>query len=247
MGRMLRLMTKLSREIAAGQSPDFAVLNDISDYLRGFPDEFHHPKEDAIFRKLGEREPELSDLCTDLEFEHGRLARLTTQFGELLDDLQEEADVSSETFVTAINSLTLTYRRHMAMEEKHLFPLAIKKLRRNDWDEIHGAIFEEHDPLSDASSSRYRKLRDEISRLADEHDERIRLLGNLQFDMDLESLQTLDQLNDFFAESNCEYRLSKTRKGGYLLNDNNELVLELPPCNETRAVWCACCYVKACM
>ena len=52
MGRMLRLMTKLSREIAAGQSPDFAVLNDISDYLRGFPDEFHHPKEDTLLTQF---------------------------------------------------------------------------------------------------------------------------------------------------------------------------------------------------
>ena len=247
MGRMLRLMTRLSREMAAGQPPDFAVLNDISDYLRDFPDDCHHPKEDIIFRKLGEREPGLADLCTDLEFEHGRLARLTTQFGELLDELQEDADVPSETFLTAINSLTLTYRRHMAMEEKHLFPLAIMKLRRADWHEINGAIFEELDPLSDASSTRYQNLRDEISQLADEHDERVRLLGNQHLDMDLESLQTLVQLNEFFEASNCDFRLGKTRKGGYVLHESDKIVLELPPCSETRAVWCACCYVRACM
>lgn len=247
MGRMLRLMTRLSREITAGQPPDFVVLNDISDYLSGFPDECHHPKEDIIFRKLGERDPGLADICTDLEFEHGRLARLTHQFGDLLGEMEGGSNASPDSFVTAINSLTLTYRRHMALEEKHLFPLAIKKLRSEDWDEIHGVIFEKDDPLSDTSSSRFQLLREEISQLANEHKERVRLLGSLGFEMDLESLRTLDQLNTCFEKSNCDFQLSKARNGGYRLTEADEVVLEIPPCSETRAVWSAACFVRACM
>jgi hemerythrin-like domain-containing protein len=246
MARLLQLMDKLQRELASGQPPDYPLLNDISDYLQGFPDACHHPKEDLIFQKLGERDPEFHELGSDLEFEHGRLAKLTRRFAELLQAAQADEDASLDAFIRALSELVRTYRRHMAMEEKHLFPLAINKLRLSDWAEINSAVFEQTDPLADAASSRYQLIRDKISELAEEHDERKRLLEGPSLETDLESLQTIEQLHDILASLHYEFRLGKTEQGGYRLTENGKTVLALPPCSESRAVWCAYSYIRAC-
>lgn len=247
-GRLLRLMEKLWREISGGQSPDYPLLNEISDYLRGYPDQCHHPKEDLIYRKLGERDPDLQELGGDLEYEHARLTKLTNRFGELLTSAQDDADVSLDAFMTTLDELVRVYRRHMAMEEEHLFPLAIKKLRRADWDEINSAVFEQSDPLTDAASSRFQQIRSEIAELAEEHDERNRLLaGRIDLDQDLASLQSLDQLNELLRSHNDAFQLCETGEGSYQLVENEKVLLEIPPCNEARAVWCAYCYIKGCM
>jgi hemerythrin-like domain-containing protein len=245
MGRLLRLMQKLWREISAGQSPDYLLLNEISDYLRGYPDQCHHPKEDLIYRKLGDRDPDLQELGGDLEYEHARLTKLTNRFGELLTTAQDDEDVSLDAFITTMDELIRVYRRHMAMEEEHLFPLAIKKLRRADWDEINSAVFEHGDPLTDEASSRYEQIRSEIAELAEEHDERNRLLaGGVLLDQDLASLHSLDQLNELLGSHNYALRLCETRAGGFHLVENENVLLELPPCDEARAAWCAYCYIK---
>lgn len=245
MGRLLRLMEKLWREISGGQSPDYVLLNEISDYLRGYPDQCHHPKEDLIYRKLGDRDPDLQELGGDLEYEHARLTKLTNRFGELLTSAQDDEDVPLDAFITTMDELVRVYRRHMAMEEEHLFPLAIKKLRRADWDEINSAVFEHGDPLTDEASSRYEQIRSEIAELAEEHDERNRLLaGRIHLDQDLASLQSQDQLNELLRSHNYAFRLCETREGGFQLVENEDVLLELPPCAEATAAWCAYCYIK---
>ena len=245
MGRLLRLMEKLWREISGGQSPDYPLLNEISDYLRGYPDQCHHPKEDLIYRKLGERDPDLQELGGDLEYEHARLTKLTNRFGELLTSAQDDEDVSLDALITTLGELVRMYRRHMALEEEHLFPMAIKKLRRADWDEINSAVFEQGDPLTDAASSRYQQIRSEIAELAEEHDERIRLLaGRIELDQDLALLQSLDQLNELLRSHNYAFMLHETGDGSFQLVENEKVLLEIPPCDEVRAVWCAYCYIK---
>jgi hemerythrin-like domain-containing protein len=245
MARLLRLMDKLHLELGAGQAPDFPLLNEISDYLRGFPDQCHHPKEDLIYSKLGEREPGLDELGSDLEYEHNRIAKMTQRFSDLLASASGDPEKPLAELMAAMDELTRTYERHMAMEEEHLFPLAIKKLRRVDWDEINSTLFEQDDPLLDEASSRYQRIRDEISDLAEEHDDRNRLLaGHTGLSAELGPLDTLGQLNEILSAQNYDLRLSGSAAGGFQIIENDNVLLEIPACNEARAVWCAYCYVR---
>ncbi len=123
MARLLRVMENLLCEISDGSSPDFPLLNEISDYLRGYPDQCHHPKEDLIYRKLGDRDPDLRELGGDLEYEHARLTKLSNRFGELLTQAQSETDASLVTFIATLDELVRINRRHMAMEEEQSFSL----------------------------------------------------------------------------------------------------------------------------
>lgn len=242
MSQLLRLMSRLQREIDAGENPDLPLLGEIGDYLAGFPDACHHPKEDLIYRRLGERSADLGEIGADLEYEHERLGRMTRRYVEALDETREKG-TPPKGLTATIDDLVRTYRRHMQMEETHLFPMAIRVLRKPDWDDINSTLFEERDPLADVRSSKFERLRDEIAELAAEHDERRRLLAAGD-DLDIATLTSCEQLNEHFESRGLEVRLEPLGSDGYRLTDHGDVVLELPACNESRAAWCAYCYVK---
>ena len=159
--------------------------------------------------------------------------------------MQQDNEASADKLANALQELTRSYRRHMEMEERHLFPMAIRKFSGDDWAEINTALFDESDPLGDDSSAAFADLRHAIAKHAAEHDERKRLLaGQGTLDADLESLQTLDQLNELLAPLNITLRKKEAAKGGFELLEADTTLLEIPPCSEARAVWCAYCYVK---
>ena len=55
-----RVLEALERQLAvfdeAGR-PDYDVLQGIIDYFETYPEQGHHPVEDALFRRLGSRDP----------------------------------------------------------------------------------------------------------------------------------------------------------------------------------------------
>jgi len=243
LSRLLRLMDKLQRELCAEQEPDIPLLEEIGDYLAGFPDQCHHPKEDLIYSRLAELDPGLGELGSDLEYEHNRLGNLTGRFRESLGAVQQGAPVDK--LGSCLADLVKTYKRHMEMEERHLFPMAIRKLSGDDWAEINSKLFDEPDPLGDATSKQFHSLRGEIAKHAEEHDERNRLLaGQGGLDVDLGSLQTMEQFNELLAEHNYAMTIKEAANGGFELLERDTTLLEIPPCSEARAVWCAWCYLK---
>ena len=244
MGRLLRLMDKLRLELDDGESADLPLLGEISDYLLGFPDACHHPKEDLIYNRLGELQSGLKELGSDLEYEHERLHRLVDGFVERVKSIKSDDSKSMAELSASMQKLVKTYKRHMEMEEKHLFPMAVEKLSADDWSAINSTLFETTDPLRNDAESRFANIRAEIAKLAEHHDERNRLLTGI--DADLQDLQSIDQVNDLFASNNTGFRMEKAAQGGFLLTEQGDVLLELPPCSEERAAWCAWSFVKAC-
>ena len=60
-------------------------------------------------------------------------------------------------------------RRHMAMEERLVFPAALKALRPADWAEIALKLADRHDPLSQPSvDENFNTLRRNILELEEE-------------------------------------------------------------------------------
>ncbi len=46
-----RLLDAIDLQVNGG-SPDFGLLHEILEYLLTYPDQYHHPKEDLIYRAL---------------------------------------------------------------------------------------------------------------------------------------------------------------------------------------------------
>lgn len=144
---------------------DCELIGLVVEYLRSYGDECHHPKEDLIFRALCKRSPEAATVVGDLAQDHDGMAKMTEALARELEAAQEsKARVSRLKLKKPLADFLSSYRRHMTMEEKQLFPVALRELTEEDWEEIDFQTFDRRDPLfSDAVEKRFERLLEHIS------------------------------------------------------------------------------------
>ena len=145
-----RVLNAMEHQLAIferGEQPDYDVFMAAAEYFTEFPDLYHHPKEDLIFRKLRERDPAAIQSVGNLESEHQEIARLVREFHEAVQNVLEEVEVSRDAFISVLTRFIAEQRRHMAMEEENFFPHALEALTPEDWDEIDSEKTLKLDPL----------------------------------------------------------------------------------------------------
>jgi hemerythrin-like domain-containing protein len=240
MARLLSLMEKLLSDIDEGGSPDTNLMLEIGEYLSGYPEQCHHPKEDLIFRKLQAKDPDAQISRVDLLHEHAQLSELIDSFTDSLSGLDDSADSRQSGLAQAMRELIAAYKHHMDMEETHFFPLATSRLSADDWAEIDFAVSEQDDPLLDAASTKYSRLRDEIFRLAEQHDKvgTSAVPAAEAFD-NIGNSTTVEQFDETMKELGIRLTMGRRRDGGYFLSDGQHCVFEIPVGEEGYAVWCA--------
>lgn len=169
---IVKLLRALEHQLAifdTTEEPDYDVLAAIADYFVSFPDRCHHPKEDLIYRKMGERDPTLAPAITDLEAEHEEISALARHFREAVQNVLQELEVSRSAFDKVAHHFVREQRRHMQSEEEDFFPLALQILTPDDWAEIDRRFAREVDPVfGSAVSQEFAALRDEILKWEDE-------------------------------------------------------------------------------
>ena len=158
-GRLLDLLEGEVELFAAGERPDYALMLDIIEYLRGYADRYHHPREDAAFAVLEARAPELAPQLARLRQQHRVIARAGEALAGCLERaldggifLRAEVEAAAATYVPY-------YRHHIAVEESTALSRAMATLTPEEWqaaDDRAAVIF---DPLFGASPrERYREL-----------------------------------------------------------------------------------------
>lgn len=158
-----RLLTLLERQLAQfheGERPDYGLMLDIVDYLRYYPDQFHHAREDVAFARLIEHDPAMRVRINRLLQEHRVIARAGDELLRLLNDVADEAVVLREDVETAVATYLVYYRHHLATEERDIMPRAATLLTAEDWSAVAAAVPAGRDPLfGDDADARYRELR----------------------------------------------------------------------------------------
>lgn len=239
MTKLLYLMRNTADDIQDGRTIDHDLLHDIGEYISGFPELCHHPKEDLIYRKLQDRNPEALTSAADLLNEHERLTGLINTYVSSVEVVRGNPEDEREQFAKSMIALVDAYEHHMEMEEKYFFPLSISKLSKDDWAEIDYAISDQDDPLFDEATSKYARLRDGIFKLAADHDAE-------PADLDakaLGSIRSLSHFNTLMTARGSSLVLTKLGDGSYSLNDGQRSILAIPGCSDERASWCAFCFV----
>ena len=82
---LAQLLELIDRQLDGREAPDLDLLRGILDYFLTYPDQYHHPKEDLIYRALCRRDPALAPAIGDLEAEHEELAIATRELSGALD------------------------------------------------------------------------------------------------------------------------------------------------------------------
>jgi len=163
---IIRLLGALERQLAifdGAERPDYDILLSIAEYFTGFPDLYHHPKEDLVLARLRQREPKGARPLEQLLAEHQRLGELARHFREAIENVLKEAEVPRSNVDAAIRHFIEDQRRHLQMEEQLFFPLAEKVLTPADWAAIEAEAGKPEDPLFGAAcASSFAALRDDI-------------------------------------------------------------------------------------
>ena len=165
-----RLLDLLDQQLALftdGQPADYDTINAILQYCQEYPDAVHHPKEDLVYGRLRDRNPELAAEVGDLEEEHRNLAEMTLSLAALIKSALEEEPVNREQVHNLTRDFISRYRRHIEREELHVFPAARLALSDQDWVDIDRQLVDRDDPLfGEVAADYFKTLRGDIDGLA---------------------------------------------------------------------------------
>ena len=168
--RFARLLDFLEQEMTAfhlGDHPRYELMRDAVYYLHHFADRYHHPREDAPFARIAEREPDVRLTINRLLQEHRVIGMTGDTLLKLLADILEDAVIKRAEVEAAAATYLVYYRHHLATEEAQILPLAARILTPDDWAAVAAAVPAGPDPLfGDDIGARYRDLRRQIMREA---------------------------------------------------------------------------------
>ena len=150
---MEKLLLVLEQELSVfdrAERPDYEVVWKIISYFKVYPDAYHHPQEDLIFKKVEARNPAAAGNIGDLAAEHHRGAERLRRVVQAVDSALTDCKVLRHTVDNIIRDFIVHERTHIAMEERDFFPAAIKALQPQDWAEINSALTAQKAPLFSA-------------------------------------------------------------------------------------------------
>lgn len=163
LGQLLEAAERQLDRFDRGETPDYDILQGVLDYCQSYPDLYHHPREDLVFARLSQCDPDAAATVGDLHAEHRRLAEATARFAEALHSVLQDLEVPRQSFDRALRDFLDSYRHHMTMEERDFFPAAEACLSPADWSAIEAEAQEQSDPLFGAKGDdRFAALRADI-------------------------------------------------------------------------------------
>jgi hemerythrin-like domain-containing protein/nucleotide-binding universal stress UspA family protein len=147
-----------------GTAIDPELMPAIVRYLKQFPLNLHHPKENEhLFRRLRERTASCNEELEELERQHeidhqvvARLERMVEALPMVRADGRQRAIRELEDEVARYAAFLW---RHLELEESVILPAAERHLLAEDWKAIDAAFVENRDPMFRGDSDKtYRKL-----------------------------------------------------------------------------------------
>ena len=127
-----KLLAILERELDVfdrGDRPDYEVIRAIISYFEVYPEVYHHPQEDLVFAKLRERDPVAAAKVGDLAREHHTGAERLRGVAQAVRYVLADGEVLRQNVDTIVRDFIAHERHHMMMEDRDIFPAALKALR----------------------------------------------------------------------------------------------------------------------
>lgn len=164
---MRQLLELLEQEVEPEEAlqPNLTLLLDIMQYARDYPDLFHHPREDALFARVIERDPSAKKIIDSLRKEHQALAEKGERLVDILRNLINGVTLKHGTLQRSAKDYIDFLRYHMEKEEQAVFHRAKDLLQPDDWEAVEKAVGSREDPLFGQSvKSHYRGLHERIKK-----------------------------------------------------------------------------------
>lgn len=147
-----RLMNVLREQVTllADGDPDWSLICDIIDYVEQYPDKYHHPLEDQLFRiflKVTDDRTAKNAIGT-LISEHVEMANQTQKLRQLVADLQiNSVMLPREEISQMLEDYIAFQRQHLVNEESEIFPMIEQQMTDREWAQLDKSIVDAGDPL----------------------------------------------------------------------------------------------------
>ncbi len=149
-----RLLYCLQREIncygpKSTRPAKLSVILDALDYVQVYPEKWHHPVEDVIFRRLLDKEITERELIESLLAEHESLEQLTPRVSQLFLAVANDCVVPAQELRSAAQEFIDRQSQHLDTENDLIYPLIDQYLTDEDWGQVAASLDAMADPLFD--------------------------------------------------------------------------------------------------
>ncbi|MBB6522781.1 hemerythrin domain-containing protein [Pseudoteredinibacter isoporae] len=147
--RLLRCMRTIVNPLGdEGISPErLDLLLDIVEYIKTYPEYWHHPIEDQVFSLLLLKRVPESDLLREIICDHGRMEKQTLELEQILRSIAQGCVVPMKNLRTQAELYIHNQADHVEKENKWVYPLMEQHLNNSDWDWIAEKLPAIDDPL----------------------------------------------------------------------------------------------------
>ena len=148
--KLLRVMEQELSVFDGGERPDYEVFGAIIEFFRKYPDSCHHPKENIIYERFKARDPGRAASIANLEVEHREGAVRLRRVAQVIEDILNDQEFLRESVDRIVRDFIDNERKHIALEEKVVFPAIIDTLQPGDWSDVALKLAERYGPPSKA-------------------------------------------------------------------------------------------------
>ncbi|WP_233808083.1 hemerythrin domain-containing protein [Paraburkholderia sp. HP33-1] len=143
---MARYVESLSE---GGHAPEPMVMRAMLYYIREYPEQIHHPKEDKyLLARLRTRTDELDDVIEELEAQHVAGEARVRDLERALTRYELSGSAEAPALRALVGEYAAFYSHHRRLEEEVILPAALQFLTAADWMELDEVFGENHDPFS---------------------------------------------------------------------------------------------------
>lgn len=148
--KLLDVMEQELNVFDRGERPNYEVISSVIDFFERYPDSCHHPKEDIVYERFRTRAPERAASIADLRADHEKGALRLRRVVEAIDNVLNDQDLLRESVDRIVRDFIDSERKHIALEDKVVFPAIVDTLRPKDWADIALKLADQFGPPSDA-------------------------------------------------------------------------------------------------
>ena len=171
--KLLCILEKQIQSLQDGNKSEepMLIIREILDYMQQYPSVCHHPREEVLIDTLvdliDDADQPTIDKINRIKIEHTNLEQLSP---ELYQQVHLSVRSSYAGMIEQIKVFLDYFYKHVQLEERFLFPLALELFSDEDWLEMDAHFTDVSDPLftaHDETENHFIRLHQMIM----EHDE----------------------------------------------------------------------------
>lgn len=161
--KTLNLLEIQFLDLCRDRVPDYAIMLSIVVYIQEYPEQAHHPLEDAVFSLLLRRGGEEGRLARELIKDHTELELITRALRDSLELITRGIACDSDLLKARLADFISRQRRHLHAEEMRVYPLLKTLVTDQEWATVAAMVPPMNDPVfGDRTRNDYERLYREI-------------------------------------------------------------------------------------